>query len=679
MRIGTSYYPEQWPEEQWAGDARGMRAVGLEVVRMAEFSWARLEPAQGELDLGWLERAVGVMADAGLAVLLGTPTATPPAWLTLGEPEILLVDAEGRRRNHGGRRHACPTNASFRAHAARIVTALGERFGRDPRVVGWQIDNEMGGSGSARCHCDACAAAFRVWLLDRYGTLEALNDAWGTAVWSQTYTAWDQVTPPILQLNEPNPSHALDFRRFATAAHAGLARLQVDLLATLAPGRPTFTNFMGLFPGLDPYELAATVDIAGWDSYPTGNVERWQGPCYGDEPAPEAGRPYAYDVGDPYLTAIAHDLTRGLRDAPFWVIEQQAGHINWGRQNPEPRAGTTRLWTWHAALAGADTCLYYHWRPARIGQEQYHSGLLRHDGTPDQGHLEVATVASEVPLLRRLVEAPPRPGVGLLVSWDDLWALELQPHRAGFTYLRLVFAWYRALARLGVDVDLVPVSGRHRRAIPRRDLASYGLLVAPTVHLVDDAIEADITAAVDAGAHLVLGVRSGFKDASNRVPTQALPGRLRAITGAVVTSWQGLPPGSAGPLTGAAAAPGVAARVWVETLDPDAGTTTILAYAGGRMAGRAAATSRASGAGRVTYLGVHPEVDLATRILEPMLDGAGIGRLASAADPLPDGVVAARRGSDVIVLNFREEAATVRIGGRVVDVESRDAAVVEAP
>lgn len=679
MRLGTSYYPEHWPEEQWAGAARGMADLGLRIVRMAEFSWARLEPEPGRYDLGWLDRAIDVMAGAGLEVWLGTPTATPPAWLTRGEPEILLVDAEGRRRNHGGRRHACPSNESFRAHARRIVTVLGERYGTDPRVTAWQIDNEFGGSGSARCHCDASAAAFREWLRARYGTLAALNDAWGTGVWSQTYTAWEQITPPILQLNEPNPSHALDFRRFSTSAHAGLAAIQVGILRELAPGRPTFTNYMGPFAGLDPFDIAATMDLAGWDSYPTGNVERWTAPCYGDEPVPAGGRPYAYDVGDPYLTGFAHDLTRGLLDRPFIVTEQQAGHINWAKQNPEPLEGTTRLWTWHAGFAGADTVLYYHWQSAVMGQEQYHSGLLRHDGTPAEGHAAVARVVADVdgPTgLAALAAAAPRPRVALLVSWDDLWAMELQPHRAGSGQLRLAFAWYRALLRLGVDVDLVPADAAQRRAVTRRPITDYPLIVAPTVHVADERIAADLEAAVAGGSHLVLGVRSGFKGPSNLVTTLPLPGVLRSLAGAGVASWEGLPPGIAFGLRGDAPWPdGLTGTVWAEALAPDAGTEVVLTWGEGRLDGRPAVTTRAHGAGRVTVVGAHPSVPLALRLLEPALDAAGIARLASASEPLPDGVLAGRRGAMVVALSFRADDVEVSLEGEAVTVPARGVVV----
>jgi beta-galactosidase len=683
MRLGTSYYPEHWPEERWVADARGMVDAGLRVVRMAEFSWARLEPAEGRFDFGWLDRALSVMAEAGLEVMLGTPTAAPPAWLVRGEPEILLVDAEGRRRNHGGRRHACPSSESFRRHVRRIVTALGERYGTDPRVTAWQIDNEFGGSGSARCHCDASAAAFRGWLRQRYGTIDALNDAWGTMVWSQAYGSWDEVTPPILQLNDPHPGHALDFRRFSSAAHAGLSALQAGLLRTLAPGRALFTNFMGPFAGLDPWELAATVDVAGWDSYPTGNQERWTGPLYGDEPPPPGGRPYAYDVGDPYLTGFAHDLTRGLRVRPFWITEQQAGHINWGRHNPEPRPGTTRLWTWHAAVAGASTCLYYHWQAAVMGQEQYHSGLLRHDGTPDHGLAEVVRVAGELeasPGMAAIAATPPRPAVALLLSWDDLWAIELQPHRAGFTALRLAFAWYRALARLGVDVDLVPADAARRLAVGSRPLDAYGVIVAPTLHLADGDLAAELARAVDGGAHLLLGVRSGFKGPTNRVTTEALPGPLRFLAGATVTSWEGLPPGVTWGLADpGGGATGLRTSVWAESLAPDAGTATLLAYADGPLAGRAAVTTRAHGAGRVTYVGAHPTPELGLRLLEPALDAAGVERLASAAEPLPDGILAARRGPWLVALSFLDAEVEASIAGRTVVVPSRDVVLIPAP
>ncbi len=681
MRLGVCYYPEHWPEERWATDARQMRELGLEIVRIAEFTWGKLEPVEGTFDFAWLDRAIDVLATAGLQVVLGTPTATPPAWLSRGYPEILPVDAEGRRRNHGGRRHYCPTSPVYREHCRRIVTAMAGRYGHDERVIGWQIDNEFGGGHTGRCYCPSCAAAFQAWLRERYATLDSLNDAWATVFWSQTYSAWEQVSPPILQLNQPNPSHDLDYRRFSSDSIVAFQQAQVDLLHDLAPGRWTTTNLMGLFADIDHFDLAAGLDFVTWDSYPTGNLERWEAALYGDEPRPGGGRPYGYDMGDPYVTGFAHELTRGLRNKPFWVMEQQAGHINWGQVNPAPRAGTVRLWTWHDVAAGADTCVYFRWRAGRFGQEQYHSGLLNHDATPDIGHAEVASLVADRDAMARIAATPAKARVALLFGYDDLWAMEIQPHRRGFTYLRLAFAWYRALARLGIAVDIVPADPMRRRATGQRDLASYSVVVAPSLHVTDAAAASDLRAFVKGGGTLVLGVRSGVKTTSSLITDAPLPGVWRDLVGATVTDWHALPASVAYPLASRLAPSGEddplgsGATVWAEALapDPGAGGPTVLAwYPRGPLAGSAAITDRRVGAGRVIYCGIHPALEQAMAVVGRVAADAELDRLGD----LPDGLLAYRRGDEAVVLNFTDAPLSAALAGAMTTVPARSVRIV---
>lgn len=248
MKFGVCYYPEHWPQTRWPEDAQMMRAMGLEIVRIAEFAWAKLEPTPGQYDWSWLDEAIDVLAKAELEIILGTPTVTPPAWLTRAHPEILRVDANGRARDHGTRRHTCPNSPTYRQFSRQIVRAMGERYGSDPRITGWQIDNEFGGGGTARCYCENCAKAFRDWLQARYGTLAALNNAWGTIFWSQTYTDWAQIRPPSDHIDKKNPSHVLDYYRFASDSFVSYQQEQVDILRGLAHGRFHHHQFYGSLP-----------------------------------------------------------------------------------------------------------------------------------------------------------------------------------------------------------------------------------------------------------------------------------------------------------------------------------------------------------------------------------------------------------------------------------------------
>lgn len=660
MKFGICYYPEHWPQTRWPQDARMMRELGLEIVRIAEFAWTKLEPTPGQYDWSWLDEAIGVLAAAGLDIVLGTPTVTPPAWLTRAHPEILRVDANGRARDHGTRRHTCPNSPTYRQFSRQIVRAMGERYGRDPRITGWQIDNEFGGGGTARCYCENCAAAFRDWLQARYGTLAALNNAWGTIFWSQTYTDWAQIRPPSDHIDKKNPSHVLDYYRFASDSFVSYQQEQVDILRGLAHGRFITTNFMGLYRDLDQFDMAETLDFATWDNYPTGNPERWRPLLYPPGADAKTNDPlYAYDVGDPMVTGLAHALTRGLKNAPFWIMEQQCGHINWAQFNPGIRPGTPRLWTWHAIAEGADTIVYFRWRATLFAQEQYHSGLLRHDATPDVGYHDHLTFQADRDLLDDIARQPITAPVGILFDFADLWALQLQPHRQDFGYLRLLYVYYTTLQRLGIPVNLVPKTA---------DFAPYPLLIVPTAHLADAQLASKLNDYTQNGGTLLLGVRSGFKTTSNLVTDEPLPGALRELVGATVTGWQALPPDVGWELETAVPHLHGPAGYWLETLK--AQTASVLATY--KPGGAAALTEHKVGNGRVLYLGFYPTNEQARALLLHLAGQLGLSWLPD----LPEGLVAAQRGPYTILLNFTEQPISYPLNGQAVLVNSRDVAVI---
>lgn len=654
MNLGVCYYPEHWPEERWAVDARMMVEAGLSIVRIGEFAWARMEPSPGEYDWGWLDRAVDVLAGAGLKIVLGTPTATPPAWLTRQYPQILRVDGNGRRRKHGSRRQCCLNDADYRRHSIRITQALARRYGQDDRISGWQIDNEFGGGGTARCYCPNCAAAFRDWLRKRYGSLPALNEAWGTVFWSQTYSDWQEIQVPDEAIDKPNPSQELDFYRFSSDSTVDYLQLQIDIFKQSSHGFVT-TNFMGLFRDLDQFDLAQQLDFVTWDNYPTGNPGRWRKLLYPPGENVNQNDPvYAYDAGDAIITSMAHALTRGLKGKPFWVMEQQCGLINWGDINPGIRPGTTRLWTWHALAEGADTCVYFRWRPSLFAQEQYHSGLLGHDGQAAQGLRDVQAMKGERDLMAQIVQEPWRPQVALLVRYDDLWALELQPQRKDFHYLRHLYLYYMTLMKMGVAVDLVPET---------EDMSAYALVLAPTLHLPDEALVSKLTRYVQGGGTLLLGVRSGFKTTSNLVTDQPLPGLLRQLAGVRVTTWQALPDGIG--LEVQTDLPDLAgqARYWVETLEPEGA-----AVAGRYEDGRAALTMNELGRGSVYTLGWYPDQAQTRSLLRFLGHKTGLSIQAN----LPDGVLIFRRGRFQLLLNFTDERQDVVVDAQQVSLPARD-------
>ncbi|UCG24582.1 MAG: beta-galactosidase [Chloroflexota bacterium] len=627
-----------------------------------------MEPEEGRYDWSWLDRAIDILGGAGLRIMLGTPTAAPPIWLTRNHPDILRIDANGRRRDHGTRRHYCPSSPTYRQYSQEIVSAMARRYGQHPHIFGWQIDNEWGGGHTARCYCDDCLTAFREWLTDRYGTITSLNRAWGTRFWSQSYMDWSQIRLPGHSIDKPNPSHVLDFYRFSSDSYVAYQKLQLDLVRQYAPEHVVTTNFMGLYYELDQFDLANDHDFVSWDSYPTGNLDRWYQTLYSDALDPAASESsFAYDVGDPYVTGMAHALTYGLKRQPFWVMEQQAGAINWGKVNPGIRPGTTRLWTWHALAEGADTVVYFRWRSTLFAQEQYHSGLLQHDGSAGVGLADLIMLKDEQQQMADIVRQPNAAEVAMLFDFNDLWALEIQPHHHDYGYLKHLFAYYRACQQLGIQVDIIPRSA---------DLNNYRLIVAPTLHNVDEELVNGLGRYVAGGGNLFLGVRSGFKTTSNLVTSQPLPGLLRPLTGATVLVWQTLPEPQGWDLSSDVAGLNGPASYWVEALQPDSESVRTLVYYGsGPYSGHSALVENRLNEGKVYYHGWYPTEAQARSIFGHLADSLAL----SSVGILPSGLIARQRGDAMILLNFTDSSVSASVAGRYVTVDPRDVKVVPSP
>lgn len=655
--LGVDYYPEHWPESRWEQDARLMADAGLSLVRMGEFAWALFEPEPGRFDFDWLDRALDVLDRYELKAVLGTPTAAPPAWLTAAHPEILPVDCFGHVKHAGTRRHACASAPAYIEASARIVTALARHYSADPRVVGWQIDNEFGCHDTARCYCENCAAGFRRWLADRYGSLDAVNDAWGTTFWSQHYTSWEQIEPPRFAPAEHNPGLLLDWYRFSSDNWVAYQQRQIDILRAEASGRFITHNLMGFFDQLDYYRLAAPLDFVSWDNY-------------------------HYHGANPTIVAATHDLMWGIKQRNFWVMEQQAGQINWSRYNPAFRSGEARLKSWQAIAHGADGVVYFRWRAATAGSEQYHSGLLDHSARPTRAYHEVRDLAGEIARLQdRLAGTRPRHVAAILHDYSSHWALQCQPHNRDLDTADLSDTRVSESPLLAVEGQ--PLTGRahgalyllpayealHRRNIgttfasPAARLSRYRLVIAPSaLHLVDEAIAARLRAYVESGGTLVLGPRAGFKQSDNRVPQQApQPGLLRELAGVEVEEWDSRPL-EGGNMLRFDDGGTVNTGLWHEILTP-LSAETLATYTGDYYAGRAAITLNRVGSGRVVYVGAFGGVDLYTHLLARLeRDGLALETWPQT----PAGVEAAIREDDhgravTILLNHRDEPATVTL------------------
>ncbi|MEJ2290546.1 MAG: beta-galactosidase [Deinococcales bacterium] len=624
--LGVCYYPEHWPEQTWKAEARRMTELGLTWVRIGEFAWSRLEPEPGRLAFDWLDRAIDTLAGAGLKVVLGTPTATPPKWLVDRHPDILPVGRDGRVRGFGSRRHVCFSSPSYRDETRRIVTLLAERYGRHEGVGAWQTDNEYGCHDTVRCYCPRCRTAFQDWLRERYGTVEALNEAWWTVFWSQEVRRFEEVELPGQAVTESNPSHTLDHYRFASDQVVSYNRLQVDILRTHSD-RPVLHNTMGFFDHYDPFALAADLDRMAWDAYPLGMLE--------ESPLPAPVKERYLRVGHPDLVGFNHDLLRGLKDRPFWVMELQPGAVNWARTNPLPAPGAVRLWAHQAFAHGAETVSIFRWRAARGAQELMHAGLELHDGRPAPASAEMRQAAGELG-----ASGGTPPAVAMLFDVEDLWATELQPHAEGWSYWGLQLAFYSVLRGLGVDVAITH---------PDRDLSSYRLVVAPTLHLIDEARAERLSRYVEGGGRLLLGPRSGAKTRTNLAQAPA-PGPLRSLSGVRIDRVDALRPGVVGEVELGAAVHAFA--TWADLLEPE-DAVTLARYREPAYGGAAALTRRSAGRGVCLTLGAWGDERMLAAVLAPLLAEAAVRTTA-----LPEGVRLSRVGRPALY-NFSEHAATV--------------------
>lgn len=529
--LGVCYYPEQWDEARWQTDAQRMRALGISFVRIGEFAWSRIEPARGQFAFDWLDRAMDVLHGAGLKIVLGTPTATPPKWLVDECPEILPYDEQGRVRGFGSRRHYTMSSKTWWRESARIVEVLARRYGDHPGLVGWQTDNEYGCHDTTLSWGPEDLTAFRDWLRHRYQSCDQLNEAWGTVFWSMEVTDFAQVTLPNLTVTEPNPAHRMDFWRFHSDQVAAYDLMQCKILRAHSPDRWITHNFMGFVSDFDHFAVADHLDLASWDSYPIGFVEKF--------PFSEVERNRWAETSHPDIAPWHHDLYRGVGRGRFWVMEQQPGPVNWAAWNPVPKPGMVRLWTWEALAHGAEVVSYFRWRQAPFAQEQFHAGLnIAGLDELSPGGIEAATVAAELARLGPLPKVE-QARVAIVFDYPSYWATMIQPQSRDFRYEELVFRWYEALRRLGLDIDVVR---------PGAALDGYRLVIVPTMIHVTDAALAALQAS---DAVVLIGPRSGSRDRNFAIPTALPPGPLQAMTKNRVIEVASLRPGLAQPVTGA--------------------------------------------------------------------------------------------------------------------------------
>jgi beta-galactosidase len=593
MYFGTDYHPEHWvhplggtetePEARWERDAELMVKAGLNVVRMGEFSWGHCEPEEGKYDFGWLRRAMDVMQRHGIQVVLGTPTAAPPLWLSQAHPEILPIDERGQKLHPGTRRAYCMNSDVYWEYSKRIVRAMAGSLGDHPQLIAWQIDNGIGGHNTEASFNEQSAADWHAWLEAKYETIERLNECLGLRFWGQTVTSFSQVPMPMTAPTVHNPALVVDWKRFCSDTCVAFVRCQAEILHELTPGIPVTTNLRALTRGFDHFDMADALDFVSVDSNATIKTRAAENAC---------------EI-DMLRSLKKSEIRTPDGDSGFWVIEQKAGHVNWQDVNSLIRPGVVRLFTYQLISRGACGVLYFFWRQPRIGSEKFYGGVLTHDGRGDNRIFrEIAGIGEEMKMLApKLKGTRVQAEVCIVFSHENAWAMNLpgQPNKH-FSYREHLHLFHTALHDRNIPVDFARAT---------EDLSRYKVVIAPSMHMLAGG-EADLLKLyVQNGGTLVSTCNTGLVDEHHMAPETGIPANCTDLFGIEVTEFDPLPQGEENHLTFKGTFPAThlhPARLWCDLLEvKDA--QVIATYAKDFYAGRAAITMNDYGLGRAIYIG----------------------------------------------------------------------------
>jgi len=616
--FGGDYNPEQWAPDLWREDVRLMREAGVNVVTLGVFAWSWLEPEPGRFEFDGMDEVMALLHEGGICVDLATPTAVPPAWLVQRHPEMLPVMEDGEVFGFGNRLHFDPSSPVYREHAAAIVRALAERYAQHPAVSMWHIGNEFGPVS----YTSESSVAFRRWLEERYGDLDALNDAWYTRFWGQTYTDWEQVEVPAVPRSSSNPARRLDYRRFPSDAMLECFVAERDIVRSYRSDVPIVTNFMRFYKHADYWRWAREENAAALDIYP------------------DPGRPDSR-----VAAALNFDLMRSLKRGPWLLMEQAASAVSQWRVNNVKRPGLMRLGSYQAVAHGADSVQFFQWRASRGGHERFHSAMLPHSGTASRTWQEVRGLGRELGRISEVAGTRSDAEVAVLFDWDAWWGL-VDSHglpRNDFDYPELVTEHYRPFLEHRIPVDVVSYDS---------DLSRYRLVVIPNAYLVSDRFITELERFAAAGGTVVTSFFSGIVDENNQVRQPAYPGGFRRLIGCYIDEFQparggerfdlrfapGAEPG--GERRGGADAGGATAGAswWQDSIRLES-ATALAAYSSGLQAGRPAITENRALGGRVVHLGTRLDPDALDRLLVGVAADAGAASVLPAAPPWVEATV----------------------------------------
>ena len=593
---GGDYNPNQWPREIWAEDMDLFKKAGINSATVNVFSWAKLQPDENTYDFSELDDIIAMLSENGIDIVLATATGAMPAWMAKKYPEVTRVDFEGRRHKFGQRHNHCPNSLVWQKYAARLAGELAKRYGSNPHVVCWHINNEY----NTGCYCENCEKAFRIWLREKYGTLEAVNAAWNTEFWGHTFYDWDEIVAPN------NLSDGMGFGFTRKTAFAGISidydrflsdsllenyKLERDAIRKYDKETPITTNLMGTYKGLDYFKWAKEMDIVSWDNYPAYNT------------------PWSF-------TAMRHDLMRGLKDAPFMLMEQTPSQQNWQPYNSLKKPGQMRAQSYQTIAHGADTIQFFQLRRSKGACEKFHGAVIAHSGSGDtRVFKECAQLGEELKKLgAETLRAKNTSEVGMIFDWDNYWALEYTSGpNVDLKYVDQIHQYYQYFYEHHIPVDMIPVDG---------DFSRYKAICAPVLYMVKEGVAEALEAFVEAGGTLITGMMSGIVDQSDNVHLGGYPGPLRRLCGIWAEEIDALAPEQSNTLRfpdGTEAQ----CKLLCDIIRPE-GAETLAAYGGDFYEGTPAVTKNSFGKGTVYYVGTQPDHDGIAKILDALTAGADV-------------------------------------------------------
>lgn len=638
MPVGAYYYPEHWPEEHWERDIKRISDLGFEFTHFAEFAWARLEPEEGRFDFGWLDTCVALAEKYGLKVIMCTPSPTPPAWLTEKHPDILVVTEDGFQVKHGMRLNANELNPVYQFYIQRITEKLTERYGNNPVICGWQIDNEPHYEGLYD-YSKFARTAFQTWLKNKYGTIDNLNKAWGAAFWSYTFNNFEQISIPNKNERTGNPHAYIDFKRYSADAIASALRFQADILRkNISPAQWITSNYAyyKFLPSVDLFRSRNDMDFTSHTMYLMSTFLNYpQGKS-------------AHRLGSGMELSFSSELARSV-EGSTGIMELQPGQIDWGSWNSQPLPGAVRMWIWHSFGLGDKFVCTYRFRQVLFGSEQFHKGIMEPDGvTVSPGGQEYVQAIREINGLKKITASEELPkdiasrSTAFLWKQDNLMSLETVKLTQSWDTWDHYYTYYQKLKTMGAPVTFIQETDTF-------DVRKYPFMVAPAYEMVDDQLPAKWKRYVESGGRLILSVRTGMKDNNSHLWESLLQYPITNLIGAKVDYFDQLSPNEEA--TVLYDGKKYTWNVWGDILTPFNGTETWATYSDQFFAGKPCVVKNNIGKGAVYYIGiVSKEKELEKQLLRRIYTESGAAIL-----DLPDYVFTEYRDGYRITVNYTSE------------------------